>query len=137
MFSWSGLAGGSGGSGGQNTTSALAAQVQPSPSRRSASSIALGSPPAPVLMDPAQLEQLMLNLVTNAREAILGDGRLRIEVTDHPKLRDLRVPQSGARLRKYRLTIPDPPRPVRGALTPQIHGHRLNQGPLAGASAGQ
>ncbi len=34
--------------------------------------------PLPVLADPSQLEQVLLNLVTNARDAIGGAGRIRV-----------------------------------------------------------
>ncbi len=38
-----------------------------------------GSPIGPLWMDPAQVDQILANLVVNAREAIAGVGRIRIE----------------------------------------------------------
>lgn len=46
--------------------------------------IRLHKPPTvlPVLVDPAQLEMVILNLAINARDAMTGSGRLDIEIVD-------------------------------------------------------
>ena len=45
---------------------------------------ALDAPVAPVHADPAQVEQVLLNLCLNSRDATGGNGRLRIHVGDAP-----------------------------------------------------
>ncbi len=42
---------------------------------------ALGTEPLPVLADPSQIEQVIVNLVVNARDAMPGGGRITIEGT--------------------------------------------------------
>lgn len=39
--------------------------------------------PLPVRMDPARMEQVMVNLITNARDAMPSGGDLTIEVSEH------------------------------------------------------
>jgi len=38
----------------------------------------------PVFMDPSQIDQILTNLLVNARDAITGTGSIRIETTRHP-----------------------------------------------------
>ncbi|HEY6001696.1 MAG TPA: ATP-binding protein [Anaeromyxobacter sp.] len=45
-------------------------------------SLALTADPWPVCVDPGQLDQVILNLAVNARDAMAGGGRLRIETAN-------------------------------------------------------
>ena len=50
----------------------------------------LATPPQWVLIDPGQFEQVLMNLVVNARDAMPGGGRLRVSIT-REKLDPLRA----------------------------------------------
>ncbi|MCP5070822.1 MAG: hypothetical protein GY946_30015, partial [bacterium] len=52
--------------------------------------------PTPVLVDPGQLEQVVINLVTNARDAIESTGQIRIETSSLPRNEDF--PDGAAQL---------------------------------------
>jgi signal transduction histidine kinase/ActR/RegA family two-component response regulator len=61
----------------------------------------LASSPAIVKVDPVQIEQALLNLVLNARDALSGGGAIRIDVARVPAV-DADVPvEHGARAREY------------------------------------
>jgi PAS domain S-box-containing protein len=68
----------------------------------------LAAEPATVLCDPGQLEQIVMNLVVNARDAMPQGGRVRIVTTnatlDEPMLRDLPLSRPG---RYVVLTVTD------------------------------
>jgi len=68
----------------------------------------LAAEPATVLCDPGQLEQIVMNLVVNARDAMPQGGRVRIVTTnatlDEPVVRDLPFSRPG---RYVVLTVSD------------------------------
>src|SRR6185437_15769768 len=51
--------------------------------------VALAAKPAPVLVDPSELENTLINLAVNARDAMPDGGTLRLEVdsAEDPELR--------------------------------------------------
>jgi signal transduction histidine kinase len=65
----------------------------------------LGRPQAPVV--PGQIEQILLNLVINARQAMPRGGRLRIEVKDNPQthMAEIRVTDTGVGIPPEQLRI--------------------------------
>ncbi len=65
----------------------------------------LGRPQAPVV--PGQIEQILLNLVINARQAMPRGGRLRIEVKDNPQtqMAEVRVTDTGVGIPPEQLRI--------------------------------
>jgi len=56
--------------------------------------------PAPIVIDPGELEQLVVNLVLNARDAITGDGRIAVAVT-------LRTPEEDGSGEEVVVTVED------------------------------
>ena len=60
--------------------------------------IRLERPEAPILVsgDPAQLQQVLTNLILNARDAITGAGLITISIDEHETFARLRVRDTGA-----------------------------------------
>ncbi len=52
--------------------------------------------PLPVQADSAQIEQVLMNLVLNARQAIDGRGRIVVRTGDAPEFRRIEVEDSGS-----------------------------------------
>jgi signal transduction histidine kinase len=80
-----------------------------------------GRPQAPVV--PAQLEQVLLNLIINARQAMPRGGRLRIEVRENPKtaMAEIRVADTGSGIPPERLRLIF--EPFYTTKEPDEHGH--------------
>jgi signal transduction histidine kinase len=64
-----------------------------------------GRPQAPVV--PGQIEQILLNLIINARQAMPRGGLLRIEVRENPQtqMAEIRVTDTGVGIPKDRLRL--------------------------------
>jgi signal transduction histidine kinase len=80
-----------------------------------------GRPHAPIV--PAQIEQVLLNLVINARQAMPRGGRLRIEVRENPRtgMAELRVADTGVGIPPERLRLIF--EPFYTTKEPDAHGH--------------
>jgi signal transduction histidine kinase len=80
-----------------------------------------GRPKAPVV--PGQIEQILLNLIINARQAMPRGGRLRIEVRENPQtqMAEIRVADTGVGILKDRLPLIF--EPFYTTKEPDEHGH--------------
>jgi signal transduction histidine kinase len=78
-----------------------------------------GRPRAPVV--PAQIEQILINLVLNARQAMPRGGRLRIEVRENARLAEIRVSDTGVGIPPERLRLIF--EPFYTTKEPDEHGH--------------
>jgi signal transduction histidine kinase len=80
-----------------------------------------GRPQAPVV--PAQIEQVMLNLIINARQAMPRGGRLKIEVRENDRtgMAELAVSDSGVGIPPERLRLIF--EPFYTTKEPDEHGH--------------
>ena len=80
-----------------------------------------GRPQAPVI--PAQIEQVLLNLVINARQAMPRGGRLRLEVRENARTQmvEVRVADSGVGIPPDRLRLIF--EPFYTTKEPDEHGH--------------
>jgi signal transduction histidine kinase len=80
-----------------------------------------GRPHAPIV--PAQIEQVLLNLIINARQAMPRGGHLRIEVRDNPRtgMVELRVADTGVGIPPERLRLIF--EPFYTTKEPDAHGH--------------
>jgi signal transduction histidine kinase len=80
-----------------------------------------GRPQAPVV--PAQIEQVLLNLIINARQAMPRGGRLRIEVRENARtgMAELRVSDTGVGIPLERLRLIF--EPFYTTKEPDAHGH--------------
>jgi len=80
----------------------------------------LAPAPAVVRIDPGQIEQVILNLVLNARDALPSGGQIRVDVARVPaSLVDLRCDHPGGPAEYIRLRVAD----NGGGLTPEAHAH--------------
>jgi signal transduction histidine kinase len=72
---------------------------------------------------PAQIEQVLLNLILNARQAMPRGGHLRIEVRDNPRTQmvELRVADTGVGIPPERLRLIF--EPFYTTKEPDAHGH--------------
>jgi signal transduction histidine kinase len=80
-----------------------------------------GRPQAPVV--PAQIEQVLLNLIINARQAMPRGGRLRIEVRENPRthMAELAVADTGVGISPEQLRLIF--EPFYTTKEPDEHGH--------------
>jgi signal transduction histidine kinase len=80
-----------------------------------------GRPHADVV--PGQVEQVLLNLIINARQAMPRGGRLRVEVRENPRTRmaELRVSDTGVGISTDRLRLIF--EPFYTTKEPDAHGH--------------
>jgi signal transduction histidine kinase len=80
-----------------------------------------GRPEAPVV--PAQIEQILLNLIINARQAMPRGGRLLLEVTVNPRSQmvEIRVSDTGVGIPRDRLRLIF--EPFYTTKEPDEHGH--------------
>jgi signal transduction histidine kinase len=80
-----------------------------------------GKPQAPVI--PAQIEQILINLVINARQAMPRGGRLRIEVRDNPRahMAEVRISDTGVGILPEQLRLIF--EPFYSTKEPDEHGH--------------
>jgi signal transduction histidine kinase len=84
----------------------------------------IGRPQAPVV--PGQIEQILLNLIINARQAMPRGGRLRIEVRENPRLQlaEIRVSDTGVGIPPSQLRLIF--EPFYTTKEPDEHGHGGN-----------
>jgi len=84
----------------------------------------VGRPEAPVV--PGQIEQILLNLVINARQAMPRGGRLRIEVRENQRtqLAEIKVSDSGVGIPPEQLRLIF--EPFYSTKEPDEHGHGGN-----------
>jgi signal transduction histidine kinase len=80
-----------------------------------------GRPQAPVV--PAQIEQILINLIINARQAMPRGGRLRIEVRDNlrSQMAEVRITDSGVGIPPEQLRLIF--EPFYTTKEPDEHGH--------------
>jgi signal transduction histidine kinase len=80
-----------------------------------------GRPQAPVV--PAQIEQILINLVINARQSMPRGGRLRIEVRDNPRthMAEVRISDTGVGIAPDQLRLIF--EPFYSTKEPDEHGH--------------
>jgi signal transduction histidine kinase len=80
-----------------------------------------GRPQAPVV--PAQIEQILINLIINARQAMVRGGRLLIEVRDNPRtqMAEVRISDTGVGIPPDRLRLIF--EPFYTTKEPDEHGH--------------
>jgi signal transduction histidine kinase len=80
-----------------------------------------GRPQVPVV--PAQIEQILVNLIINARQAMPRGGRLRIEVRDNPRthMAEIRISDTGVGIPPDQLRLIF--EPFYTTKEPDEHGH--------------
>lgn len=80
-----------------------------------------GRPTAPVVR--GQIEQILLNLIINARQAMTNGGRLRIEILDNPvtQMAEIRVRDTGVGIQPEQLRVIF--EPFYTTKSPDEHGH--------------
>jgi signal transduction histidine kinase len=80
-----------------------------------------GRPQAPVV--PAQIEQILINLIINARQAMPRGGRLRLEIRDNPgtRMAEIRISDTGVGIPPEQLRLIF--EPFYTTKEPDEHGH--------------